>query len=214
MVLELFGGRSQDPFDVYEGSINNCDDLTRYAVVNGRSSLLQVIYFNRLFAAFFFGRYNDAAELAKRYRNLRRCYVPTHDIFHAFYEGLTAFKLARTSKDSSRWVELGMKSVESYQDWVNHSSWNFKNKLCLLEAELYFCKDDFEKAKEKYKEAIEYSRRHKFVHEEGLALELFGSFHEFCKNNDEYRKCMASARTCYEKWEAYGLLARDCFRGL
>mmetsp|Transcript_18766 Transcript_18766/g.38252 ORF Transcript_18766/g.38252 Transcript_18766/m.38252 type:complete len:221 (-) Transcript_18766:265-927(-) len=214
LVLELLGSQTRDPFNEYPGRINNCDDLIGYSLKNGRSILLRITYCNRLFAAYFFGRYDEAAELAQRYRNLSPYHAPTHDIFHTFYEGLTAFKLARTSEDSLRWMELGTKSVESYQDWVNHSSWNFKNKLSLLEAELYFCKGEIIKAKKKYEEAIEYSRRHNFVHEEGLSLELFGSFHEFFKNNDEYRKCMASARTCYEKWEAYGLLARDCFRCL
>lgn len=209
MIVELNGVR-RDPFSVYNGSIDDCDDLLCYALDNGRAALSQIVYFYRLFAAFFFERYNEAATFANEYRKLSQGAMPTHDILHALFEGLTAFQRARSENDSQL-MELGHSAIALYQSWVGHSSWNFQNKLALLEAESHFCKGEHKQAEEKYHSAIQYSRQHRFVQEEGLAMELFAKFHKACGNMDEYITMRESARECYKRWEAHQLLTKDFF---
>lgn len=212
MIMALNGKQGRDPFKIYKnGSINNYNDALAYAETTGRRRLIRAIYSNRLVEAFFFGRYSEAMDMAQKYRNECEISMPIEHVLNSFLEGLTAFHLARSEK-CSRWMELGANSIHSFRSWAVHSSWNFDNKLFLLEAESYVCQGEYDKAEEKYQSAIESSHLHRFVHEEGLACELFGSF---CKTRGKLSKhieLMARARDCYKKWEAYGLLEKDCFK--
>jgi len=212
MIMALNGKQGRDPFAVYKnGSINNYHDALAYAETTGRRRLMRAIYSNRLVEAFFFGRYSEAMDMAEKYRNESEISMPIEHVLNSFLEGLTAFHLAR-SESCSRWMELGENSIHSFRSWAVHSAWNFDNKLFLLEAESYFCHGQYDKAEEKYQSAIESSRLHRFVHEEGLACELFGSFCKTRGKSSKHIELMARARDCYKKWEAYGLLEKDCFK--
>jgi hypothetical protein len=57
-----------------------------------------------------------------------------------------------------------------------------------------------------YEESIVSARKHRFVHEEGLAMELFGEFQSATGNAEEAKEQKRLARVCYEKWGAFGLL--------
>ena len=127
---------------------------------------------------------------------------------HTFYEGLTAFHFARHSADDepNKWFQMGEKASSSFKTWATHSTWNWENKLLLLEAEWHFSKREMEKAEEKYNLAIESARRHRFVHEQGLANELFSAFHISNGNIGKAKSHIAEARACYEKWGASALV--------
>lgn len=65
-----------------------------------------------------------------------------------------------------------------------------------------------EEAEEKYQAAIESARRHRFVHEEGLANELFADFLTSCGKTDQAKLFLTRARACYETWGAVAVVAR------
>jgi len=182
--------------------MNSEDELLQHALSIGRFSLAQTIYFNRLFVAFFFKRYEEAQKYAGKYLNQ---YAKLNIANHIFYTGLTEFYFARHSSNSKH-LEIGHESLSSFKTWATHSTWNWENKLLLLEAELYFSKGEMEKAEEKYELAILSARRHRFVHEEGLANELSSAFHTANSNIDKAKSCISEARTCYEKWGAAALV--------
>lgn len=52
------------------------------------------------------------------------------------------------------------------------------------------------------------SRKHGFVHEEGVANELYSEYHFANGNIDKAKRHIAEARVCYEKWEAHALVDR------
>ena len=55
-----------------------------------------------------------------------------------FFEGLVCFQLARQSNNDERseWMEeKGETVLEKMKLWSQHSTWNFENKMLLLEAE-------------------------------------------------------------------------------
>lgn len=81
-----------------------------------------------------------------------------------------------------------------------------QSQCLILEAEQHFARGDLDFACEKYKAALESSRRHRFVHEEGLCNELFAAFHRARGDVDEAERCIADARACYEKWGATALV--------
>mmetsp|Transcript_19185 Transcript_19185/g.40186 ORF Transcript_19185/g.40186 Transcript_19185/m.40186 type:complete len:102 (-) Transcript_19185:3-308(-) len=67
-VLMLIGSK-KNPFQVFNGHMNSEDELLQHALSIGRFSLAQTIYFNRLFVAFFFKRYEEAQKYAGKYLN-------------------------------------------------------------------------------------------------------------------------------------------------
>ena len=151
-VLRLIGSK-KNPFDVLEGFIDNEDELLHHSLSTGRLPLAKTIYFNRFFVAFFFKRYEEAAKYAGKHESRQ---ASLQHIYHTFYEGLTAFHFARQSADDepNKWFQIGEKVLSSFKTWATHSTWNWENKLLLLEAERHFFKGEMEKAEEKYNFAI------------------------------------------------------------
>lgn len=212
MVLELIGERSRDPFAFYKGPINNCEDLLAYGSDNGLFAIMQITYLCRLVLGFFFERYTEAAIMAEKFRECQKGVQTLNSILHPYFEGLVSFQLARRSKTRSKWMTLGEAAIETFRSWVTHSSWNFENKLAILEAESYFCRGIYDEAENKYKHAIKYSRMHRFVHEEAIALELYSLFLKACGRVDESNTIFAGAMDCYKKWGAFGLLKKKQFQ--
>mmetsp|Transcript_11511 Transcript_11511/g.21773 ORF Transcript_11511/g.21773 Transcript_11511/m.21773 type:complete len:804 (-) Transcript_11511:11-2422(-) len=213
VVLKLIGNHStKNPFEAFKGvsneEIRDEDDLLKHAVSTGEFGVVQVIRFNRLFLAYWFKRYKEAAEMAALYKPRTR--MPLIDIYHAFYEGLTAFHFARqlSEDDPEKWFRLGEKSLACFKTWVMHSTWNWENKYLLLEAECHFSKGQLDKAKKKYYLAIKSARQHRFVHEEGLANELFSVFHTSSGNTDKENYHILQAQFCYERWGAFAIVER------
>ncbi|KAL7540144.1 hypothetical protein ACHAXR_009891 [Thalassiosira sp. AJA248-18] len=160
---------------------------------------------NRIIRSFWFKRYEEAAALAIEYdvsRNIGFRYV-----MHVFYAGMSALHCARIHPNEPKWMEAAEKNaLASYRMWAQHSSWNFEHRLFLLEAEWHFARDETEKAEGKYNAAIESARRHRFVNEEGLANDLFSTFHTANGDVNKARRHITEARACYDKWGARALV--------
>ena len=142
--------------------------------------------------------------MAAKYDNSK--FMGVADVEHVFYEGLIAFRLFRSGDEAK--LEVGKAAVSSFKAWVSHSTWNWENKLLLLEAEMLSCKQDVAGAEAKYQAAIESAKQHKFVHEEGLANELFAGFHAANGDTDRAKSHLSEARACYEKWGATAVVER------
>ena len=95
-----------------------------------------------------------------------------------FFEGLTCFQFARQTNidERSKWIEKGDTMLEKMKLWSQHSSWNWENKMLLLEAEKMHTLNDFDSAASFYERSIRSAREHKFIHEEAIASELAGIF--------------------------------------
>lgn len=206
MVLKLMGSDKPTLFSMFEAAIKTEDDALHYALSANKTELADLIYANRLFINFWFKRYDEAAEMAEKYQSNYRLHLNFADVIHAFYEGLTAFHLARCSDDREKWMNVGQSALKRYESITKHSVWNFENKMLLLEAERHFSRGEKDMAQQKYEASIESARRHRFVHEEGLAMELFGDFYKKTGNDNEAAGQIANARVCFEKWGAFGLL--------
>lgn len=82
------------------------------------------------------------------------------------------------------------------------SSWNYNNKILLLEAEIYSAtRKNKKKAKKLFDASIKAAKSSKFVHEEGLACE-FAAYHclKHDDNNEDASKLLKQALDCYTKW--------------
>jgi len=125
---------------------------------------------------------------------------------NVFIDGLIGFFFARKHRNNrEKWITLGVDATQSMRNWRSNSKWNFSNKLCLLEAELFFTKDN-DRAISKYKDSIEFARKHQFVHEEGLAEEKTAAYFLHKKRHDEAMAHFINAKKCYEIWGAHTLV--------
>ena len=84
----------------------------------------------------------------------------------------------------------------------DESSWNYANKLHLLEAESHSSNGENDLAVESYTAAIETSKSSKFVHEQGLSCELAALHFKRRKDMKTALTYFRQAKTCYEAWGA------------
>jgi hypothetical protein len=188
--------------------INNEDGLLHHALSNRLVGSAQQCYFDRLMHAFWSKNFEEAAEYAEKYRECHQMII-FPDLFQTFYQGISAFHLARLQDDKSReWKAIGKNALSKYQTWVKYSDWNWENKMLLLEAELHACEGEVEMAVSKFQASIDSAQKHRFIHEEGLARELFGMFYEENGNKEDAMQQYAHARSCYQKWGAFALADR------
>jgi len=123
-----------------------------------------------------------------------------------FLDGLLSFHFARSDNTDQPWADLGESSMKHIKKWTESSTWNFANKLFLLEAEYYFSLGDEIKALEKYQASIAAAKDHRFVHEEGLAHDKTASFHIHHGRKSDALFHFAQARKCYLSWGAHALV--------
>mmetsp|Transcript_40712 Transcript_40712/g.85233 ORF Transcript_40712/g.85233 Transcript_40712/m.85233 type:complete len:113 (+) Transcript_40712:156-494(+) len=84
---------------------------------------------------------------------------------------------------------------------VENSAWNFENKLCLLQAELYYLNHRHSMAELSYQASIVSAHEHKFFHEEALACELYGIY---LIENKKLSKGMKQLKQALNKYKAWG----------
>lgn len=206
-------GIKNDPFDIEFVSIKNETDVIS-AFSATRPFLVQEVYFNIIFTAVFFGRFDEVSEVAEKYLSFGQQKSRLQDLFLVFFQGLAAFHMFRYQGRDTKWLRIGESSMRLLQLWVGHSAWNFENKFFLLEAEMYFSKGEYDHAETKYLSAIKSARSHRFLHEEGLSLELLSSFYKAYERKNDERTHMTRAIKCYKEWGALGLLNDSRFAGL
>ena len=132
-------------------------------------------------------------------------------LFGYLFEGLTSFLLARQTSDSvesAKWIERGHAVMTKIRFWNEHSSWNWENKMLLLDAEHMFTIGEHDKAEPLYRCAIRSSREHKFVHEEAIASEHAGTFYYERGLHQTSYSCFVHSMKCFEKWGAYAVATR------
>jgi hypothetical protein len=92
--------------------------------------------------------------------------------------------------------------------WSEHSSWNFENKMLLLEAERMHTLGIYDRAATLYEAAIRSAREHKFIHEEAIASELAGIL--FCERrlHEKALNFLMHSAQSYRKWGALAVAKR------
>ena len=134
-----------------------------------------------------------------------------HFLMGYFFEGLASFLLARQASDeveSAKWIERGQSVLTKMRCWNEHSSWNWENKMLLLEAEMLYTTGEFDRAGPLFDSAMRSAREYKFIHEEAIASELAGTFcYERGLRQKSYA-CLLHSVACYDKWGANAVARR------
>ena len=114
-----------------------------------------------------------------------------------------AFARAKEGKDNL--IEIATKNIAKLKNFSQYAPENYTNKVILLEAELAVVRDDMQKAKACFKDAITSSKKHGFIHEEALAYEREGLFFLETDSLDAAKISLRNAYLCYERWGAIAL---------
>ena len=127
-------------------------------------------------------------------------------LYGTFYRGLASYLIARQTGEVDKrkeWIEAGDNVLAIIKYWSGHSSWNWKSKELLLEAEKVHTVGTSEQASLLYEKAIRLAREHKFMNDEAIASELAGVF--FCERGLDDMKAEAlllHSVQCYKTWGA------------
>ena len=105
-------------------------------------------------------------------------------------------------------IERGQSVLTRIRSLAEHSSWNWENKVLLLEAMEMHTLGNLDAAEPLYTSSIRSAQEHKFIHEEAIASELAGEYlYEQGKHSDAYALFMHSVK-CFEEWGADAVAKR------
>eukprot|EP00566_Odontella_aurita_P013190 CAMPEP_0113587878 /NCGR_PEP_ID=MMETSP0015_2-20120614/35175_1 /TAXON_ID=2838 /ORGANISM="Odontella" /LENGTH=459 /DNA_ID=CAMNT_0000493631 /DNA_START=1 /DNA_END=1380 /DNA_ORIENTATION=- /assembly_acc=CAM_ASM_000160 len=199
-VLNLVG-KSVDPIKLVGAEMNE-DTLLRNMEV-GRANLRSVCCSLRMWLEYLFGEYELAAETARSCQEVEQIHVGKFSVLcnHVFFSGLAAIAMAR-KEGRDKWNSCISSNMEQMKRWALSSPWNFQHKLELMNAEYAFLDGDVVSATNMYKSAVDTAAKHRFVHEQAVALERAGIFHLEQGNPANASALFKRACTCYSKWGA------------
>jgi len=141
---------------------------------------------------------------AHQTKDLRLMYTA---IYIVFYEGLISFYFTRLTGEEICRIRAE-NAYSQMREWSARSEWNFENKLLLIEAELYYTRNNYDKASLCYEASIKSARDHKFIHEEAIANELAGNFFYETGLLLKAESFYAHSIKCYKKWGAFAVARR------
>lgn len=180
---------------------------------NLRNSLRK-IYSNRMWLAYLYRRYDLAAECATKHQDFAAgnpIYASIETIVETFYLGLVASAVLRdqlrlgsdVDSNAENWTKIVTDVTNKVSRWNEEdSSWNFQNKIDLLNAERAFCEGNYPRAIEMYESSIGNAGKHGFINELALACERFGLFHQSIGNTMEAQTHMMLSEQHYRAWGA------------
>ena len=210
-VSNAIGAFSGGPtHDVWEG-IGQCkddDENLKTAVEHKELTLYDCIVALKMMRSFIFRELDDAKNIVTDCFKLLQAneghglVVHLATAYREFYSGLIAFHWFRETLDRY-WINIGNSAMAKMESWSSQCSWNFSNKLILLQAESHYALGEIQIAAEKYSQAIESARKHRFVHEEAVACELASIFHQKeMSDQDMSSTLMKRSIECYKTWGA------------
>ncbi|KAL3797054.1 hypothetical protein ACHAW5_009640 [Stephanodiscus triporus] len=156
---------------------------------------LSAIYFNRAIQAYWQGHSERCQHYIKKSSHFTNS-DKWRLLFVTFIEGMNSFQLQKKTKFRS----IQSNAIIVLKNAASLSSWNFLNKVHLLEAEQFSHQNHKDEAQASYAAAINSARSSGFIHEQGLACELAGHHH---KKFDDFRSAWSffdQAKRCYTEW--------------
>ncbi|KAL3798700.1 hypothetical protein HJC23_004451 [Cyclotella cryptica] len=183
------------------------DELSTSVEEKPNSHQLMILSFHNLCRSFMLNNDSAIKEYAEEFFELDKstwCLF-SGSIVQTFIAGLAAFQLYRETQNSL-WAERASNRKIEMKLWADQgSSWNFKQKLLLMDAEDHYCKGNYECAKKFYSDAIEYAQLHKFIIDEALACELAAKFY---LHVGDLMASMEHFRLAHVKYINWGALAK------
>lgn len=145
----------------------------------------EVVFFHRVIQSYWLGYADRCHYFAQKSARGDAAVGRLLKLIASFYHGLAALQILRKKKSKVEMKEIALASLKALTSASDLAPINFKNKVELLEAELYRTEvvlrgneEDSMQAKKMYAKSICSAEAAKFDHEKALALELAANFFE------------------------------------
>jgi PAS domain S-box-containing protein len=185
------------------------DELAFEAELTGkRSATIVCLYWIlKLKARFLSGDYAEALAAAGKAKALLWAAAGSFQLLDYFY--YTALTVAALYENGSAdeqqsWGELLAMHRDQLHEWTDSYPPTFADKHALVSAEIARIERRDADAMRLYEQAIESTREHGFVQNEGLAHEVVAHFFAARGFNTIAHGCLREARRCYFRWGATG----------
>lgn len=198
------GGPTRDAWEGI-GQCKDDDENLKTAIQHKELTLYECIVALKMMRCFIFRDLDEAQTIVTNCQELLESMghgLVLATAYRVFYSGLIAFHCCRDSLDRC-WINIGNSSIAKMESWSDGCKWNFENKLLLLQAESDYALGNMNSAAEKYRQAVESSRQHRFVHEEAIACELASLFHQKMNDQELSNRYMKRSIECYKTWGAH-----------
>jgi len=172
-------------------------DLTRSDDVSKVTEFSESLTFHGVIQTFWFGHYDRCIFYAEK-SSASPDMSQLKSIMTLFYGALSCFHCSK--RGQKKHMHLASQAVNVIREKAKESSWNYQNKIHLLQAQFFSANGERDNAKASFEAAITAARKSKFPHEEGLACE-YSALH--CIKNGENKdglELLEKAKDCYKKW--------------
>ncbi len=199
-------GRTLGPGRFDDGSFDEAECLGTLSS-RGFGVGAAMYHIMKLFAAYTYGRYDEALEHSLRAESvLRKVMAMAFEATYTFYRALTLAALHPLAPPARRLELVGAiwKELQKLERWAGDCPANFLDRRALVAAEFARVEGRELDAERLYEQAIGAARASGFVQNEALAHELASRFHRargFELIADAY---LGAARACYARWGADG----------
>jgi len=182
--------------------IKSYDELDEIGEHTSSYTLVWQTFMCRVSYHFWMREYLDVATLSQKYSEKHSSSDQKRilGIFRVFLEGISYLSLARDTKQA-KWRSMGEDAVVKMSQLESMSTWNYKNKATLLQAELLYLNGDIGLAEVAYKVSIKSAHEHKLIHEEALAYELYGMC---CVENHWVVRGLENLQLALKTYEQWG----------
>ena len=188
------------------GDVNDVSSALKHCIKEGNKFMAGNIYAYETIWYYLIGDFDQALQMAKKSYEQRQ--ISDHAL--TFYEGLAALAESwdSTSCLTRRLLHRGKKSAKRMKRWADRCPDNFRNKQCLLEAEIAALKGKSVQAISLFNQSIAKAKFEAFFHEEAIAYECLGRYQQRLGNDSEAKLSYVNARKAYEKYGASILVDR------
>ncbi|MEW5737106.1 MAG: AAA family ATPase [Thermodesulfobacteriota bacterium] len=165
----------------------------------GDQIALYIFFVNKLQIEYWFGEFEKAAESGRRLDRYLQGAIGTQALPVAtMFDCLAVLAGPEPEKNAKR-VEGKMGQLAK---WARRCPANNRSKLLLVRSEMARVAGKDREAERLYRQAAEEAQKNSFIHEEALALELFGKFRLLSGDIAEGKNLLARARAAYGLWGA------------
>jgi len=202
-VKNLLGG-SKYPTEMTGEVMNEEEFLFRCTADNGTPVLSCLMLVYKMKLAYLFGDIELAAKAAKRTRQISSLAPAAYEVYNqAFFDALTSCEMARRCSNSPRiWLKMAKRRLKHLKKVGKYATANCQQKILLIEAELFACKKQNEKASKAFEFAIAKAGEHKFICDEAMAHERAWLFFESIGDTFKASHHHVRAYNCFLEWGA------------
>ncbi|MBA2654185.1 MAG: AAA family ATPase [Gammaproteobacteria bacterium] len=204
LMTNLLGKNSGSPSS-FTGPFYNENEQVPLHLANQDILGLAFLYIHKLMMAYLFGDMDSAVQFINQEKPyakvLLSCFHYPIYLFYALLTDIAVYPEMKLTDKLKVRVRIAM-NLYNLGKLAKSAPMNYRHKYCLVKAELYRIKGNYEKALDYYEDAIQFAHENEFINDEALAKELTAKFY-FQSNKEKVGKIyLFDAFYSYSLWGA------------